>query len=70
MAEQAIRTVVIDRKIPQGTRSEMGRDGCGRIWTVLATCRKQKRSSWEFLQDCVRAFYFGAPYPSLIPTKP
>ena len=67
LAEQTIRTVVIDRKITQGTRSEWGRQWSERIWTVLATCRKQKRSSWKFLQDCVLAHRLGTPYPSLIP---
>ncbi len=69
IAEQALRTVVIDRKITQGTRSEMGRDWSGRIWTILATCRKQKRSSWELLQNCVQAFHFQIQYPSLIPAR-
>jgi len=36
LAEQAIRFVVIDRLITQGTRSEKGRRWCERIWTVLA----------------------------------
>ena len=67
LAEQTIRTVVIDRKITQGTRSEWGRQWSERIWTVLATCRKQKRSSWQFIQDSVLAQRFGTPYPSLIP---
>ena len=38
LAERAIRFVVIDRHITQGTRSEKGRRWCERIWTVLATC--------------------------------
>lgn len=67
LAEQTIRTVVIDRKITQGTRSEMGRKWSSRIWTLIATCRKQKRSSYKFLQECLRASYFATPYPSLIP---
>jgi transposase len=67
LAEQTIRTVVIDRKITQGTRSEWGRRWSERIWTVLATCRKQKRSSWKFIQNCVLAQRLGTPYPSLIP---
>lgn len=67
LAEQTIRTVVIDRKITQGTRSEWGRQWSGRIWTILATCRKQKRSSWKFIQDCVLAHHLGTPYPSLLP---
>ena len=69
LAEQTIRTVVIDRKITQGTRSEWGRQWSERIWTVLATCRKQKRSSWKFIQDCVLAQRSGTPYPSLIPAS-
>lgn len=67
LAEQTLRTVVIDRKITQGTRSEWGRQWSERIWTVLATCRKQKRSSWKFIQDCVLAQRLGTPYPSLLP---
>jgi transposase len=37
LAEQAIRFVVIDRYITQGTRSEKGRLWSEHIWTVLAT---------------------------------
>lgn len=69
LAEQTIRTVVIDRKITQGTRSKWGRQWSERIWTVLATCRKQKRSSWKFIQDCVLAQRLGTPYPSLLPAS-
>src|SRR5262249_10155085 len=35
LAEQAIRFVVIDRLITQGTRSEKGDRWCERIWTVI-----------------------------------
>ena len=38
LAERAIRFVVIDRHITQGTRSEAGRQWCERIWTAIATC--------------------------------
>ncbi len=69
LAEQTIRTVVIDRKITQGTRSEWGRQWSERIWTVLATCRKQKRSSWKFIHQCVLAQRLGTPYPSLLPIR-
>ncbi len=37
LAEQAIRFVVIDRLITQGTWSEKGNRWCERIWTVIAT---------------------------------
>ncbi len=39
-AEQAIRFVVIDRHITQGTRSETGRRWSERIWTTIATCEE------------------------------
>ena len=41
LAEQAIRFVVIDRLITQGTRSDAGNRWCERIWTVIATCAQQ-----------------------------
>ena len=44
LAEQAIRFVVIDRHITQGTRSEKGRRWCERIWTAIATCAQQGRA--------------------------
>jgi transposase len=65
--EQSIRQLVIDRKITQGSRSEMGRQWNARIWTVLDTCRKQGRSSWQFLQNAICAHYFQTSAPSLLP---
>ena len=53
LAEQAIRFVVIDRRITQGTRSETGRRWCERIWTVIATCAQQGRSVFQFLLDSI-----------------
>jgi hypothetical protein len=47
-AEQAIRFVVIDRHITQGTRSDTGQRWCERLWTMLATCTQQGRSVWEY----------------------
>jgi len=69
ISEQAIRTPVIDRRITQGSRSEMGRQWSARIWTVLGTCRKQGRSAWQFLQEAVSAHYFQTPTPSLLPVQ-
>ena len=45
LAEQAIRFVVLDRKVTQGTRSEAGRQWCERIWTVIATCAQHGKMS-------------------------
>ncbi len=62
LAEQAIRFVVIDRRITQGTRSETGRRWCERIWTTVATCA-QGRSVFAFLLESVEAHLHGVPRP-------
>jgi transposase len=67
LAEQAIRFVVIDRHITQGTRGEAGRRWSERIWTVLATCAQQGRSVWDYLAGAVRAHWQGEEAPSLLP---
>ena len=67
LAEQAIRFVVIDRHVTQGTRSQKGRAFCERIWTVIATCRLTKRSILEFLSQAVQAWTKNHAAPSLVP---
>lgn len=68
--EQRFRFVVIDRKITQGTRGEIGRRWCERIWTVLATCAQQSRSAFEFIYDSIVAHFKSRPSPSLLPLPP
>jgi transposase len=65
VAEQAIRFVVIDRLVTQGTRSQKGRQWCQRIWTVLATCARQGRNAFAFLLQALQAHFVGTVYPSL-----
>ena len=67
LAEQAIRFVVLDRHVTQGTRSETGQRWSERIWTVIATCTQQGRSVFTFLHDSVVAYFEGSPSPSLLP---
>ena len=67
LAEQAIRFVVIDRHVTQGTRSAQGRQTCQRLWTVIATCALQGRSAFEFILQAVHAHFRGEPAPSLLP---
>jgi transposase len=66
LAEQAIRFVVIDRQVTQGTRGEKGRRWCERIWTVIATCAQQGRSVFEYLHASVTAFLEQTTVPSLL----
>ena len=67
VAEQAIRFVVIDRKISQGSRSEWGRRWLERIWTVIATCGQQGRSIFEFLTEAISTWLSGTAPPTLFP---
>lgn len=67
--EQAIRFVVIDRRITQGTRSWAGMRFCERAWTVVATCARHRRSVYQFFVDALNATYAGTPYPKLVPEK-
>ena len=67
LAEQAVRFVVIDRRITQGTRSEKGRATNERLWTVVGTCALQGRSAFEFILTAVRAYFRKEPAPSLLP---
>jgi transposase len=67
LAEQAIRFVVIDRKVTQGTRSTTGQRWLERIWTVMATCAQTGRSVFTFLHESLSAYYAKTPPPNLLP---
>jgi transposase len=64
--EQAIRHIVIDRLITQGTRGSRGQRWCERVWTVLATCRQQKRRVFDFFCRALNAHFQHQAAPSLL----
>ena len=66
LAEQAIRFVVIDRKVTQGSRSPTGQRWLERIWTIMATCAQTGRSVFTFLQESLSAYFAGKPAPGLL----
>jgi transposase len=66
LAEQAIRFVVIDRHITQGTRSEVGRHWSERIWTAIATCTQRGLSVYDYLQAAIGNWFANEPAPSLL----
>jgi transposase len=70
LAEQAIRFVVQDRHLTQGTRSPRGRRWCERIWTATATCAQQGRSVFDYLHQTLSAHFAHQPTPSLLPAGP
>lgn len=67
LAEQAIRFVVLDRRVTQGTRSAVGRSWCERIWTAIATCAQHGRNVLEFLRQSIVAYFSDIPPPNLLP---
>lgn len=64
--ERQIRPVVIDRRITQGTRGDAGMRWCERIWTTIATCKKQKRNVFDFIHESVIAHWGNNIQQSLI----
>ena len=65
--EQAIRHIVIDRHITQGTRGKRGQRWCERVWTMIATCRQQGRRVFEFFCHALNAHFRQEAAPSLLP---
>ena len=64
--EREIRHTVIDRRITQGTRGEPGMRWCERIWTTIATCKKQNRNVFEFIHSSLIAYWTNNSYPKLL----
>jgi len=57
VTEQALRFVVPDRKVTQGTRGEKGQRWCERIWSAREMCRLQQRSVFAFIAEAAQAHF-------------
>ena len=64
--EREIRHTVIDRRITQGTRGDAGMRWCERIWTTIATCKKQDRNVFDFIHKSLLANWTDKNYPLLL----
>ena len=64
--EREIRHTVIDRRITQGTRGQPGMRWCERIWTTIATCKKQNRNVFEFIHQSLLAYWTNTCCPELL----
>lgn len=62
-SERQIRYTVIDRRITQGTRGQTGMRWCERIWTTIATCKKQKQNVFDFIHQSLLAHWTNKNYP-------
>lgn len=66
-AEQALRTLVLKRKISGPTRSRRGEEFIARGYTVVESCRRQGRDALGFIQQAMHAFLAGSVPPTLHP---
>lgn len=66
-AEQALRGIVLKRKISGPTRSRRGDDFIAKGFSGHESCRRQRLDMWEYLQRAVVAWIDKLPHPSLVP---
>jgi len=65
-AERMVRQYVIWRKTSFGTQGEKGNQFVERILTAVGTCKRQKRSVFDYLSKLMTARSQGLPAPSLL----
>lgn len=64
-AEEALRSLVIARKLCFGSRSEYGRTWRAEIQSCIETLQRQGLSVLDFLADAIRAHRYGKNSPDL-----
>lgn len=67
VSERALRPAVIWRKLSFGTQSAKGSRFVETILTVVETCHRQSRNSFEYLTAAIHAHFAGQTAPSLLP---
>lgn len=65
-AERALRPAVIWRKLSFGTQSARGSRFVETILTVVETCHRQSKNSWNYLTAALQAHFASQPAPSLL----
>lgn len=66
-AEQALRPLVLKRKISYCTRSGRGMRFWETAMSTVQTCAMQGLSSFEYMGQCMTAWFQGVRPPSLVP---
>ena len=66
VSERALRPAVIWRKLSFGTQSARGSRFVETILTVVETCHRQSRNSFEYITAAMQAHFAGQPAPSLL----
>lgn len=65
-SERALRPAVIWRKLSFGTQSAKGSRFVETILTVVETCHRQSRNSFQYLTTAMQAHFAGESTPSLL----
>jgi transposase len=65
-SERALRPAVIWRKLSFGTQSASGSRFVETILTVVETCHRRQRNSFEYITAAVQAHFAGQKAPSLL----
>lgn len=68
-AEEALRSLVIARKLCFGSRSDYGRSWRAEIQSCIATLQKQKSSILDFISDAIRAYRYANYAPDIGSTR-
>jgi transposase len=63
-AERSQRVGVMKRDRTLGTQNSAGSRYVERILTIIATCRKQQKNTWQYLTDALVAALNGTPVPT------
>jgi hypothetical protein len=58
-------SLVVIRRITQGTRGEKGNDALTRYWSVKVTCELQGKSFLDYFKRCMAARRNGEPILSI-----
>jgi transposase len=66
ISERALRPAVIWRKLSFGTQSAQGSRFVETILTIVETCHRQSRNSFEYLTAAMEAHFANQPAPSLL----
>lgn len=66
VSERALRPAVIWRKLSFGTQSAAGSRFVETILTVIETCHRQSRNSFQYLTAAMQAHFANQPAPSLL----
>jgi transposase len=64
-AERTLRPLVKLRRISQGSRGTPGSQWTARAASIVASCKLQQRSVWQFFLNALNVHHFGGLAPSL-----